>query len=136
RGQAGVNAVMAAGAGIAGTYEAAMDTAGKQIGSTARLLEDLRIKLGQVFLPAFRDAVYAYSDALKAAHTWIDRLEKSKVEEWGRRVARAVDILVGTVRELVVRVQALTKALLVTGLVLGLNRLRTAIIAANTAAIT
>src|SRR5690606_8986236 len=134
--QARVNAVMEAGAGIAGTYEAAMDTAGKQIGSTARLLEDLRIKLGQVFLPAFRDAVYAYSDALKDAHTWIDRLEKSQVEEWARRVAQAVDVLVGTVRELVVRVQALTKALLVTGLVLAFNRLRVAILAAHPAAIT
>src|SRR5690606_41695456 len=50
--QARVNAVMVAGAGIAGTHEAAMHTAGKQIRLTVRLLDDPRDKLAHAFPPA------------------------------------------------------------------------------------
>lgn len=105
--QARANAVMEAGAGIAGTYEAAMDTAGKQAGSNARLLEDLRIKLGQVFLPSFRDAVFRYADALKSANDALDRLTESDIETWGRRVAAVIDALVWVVRQLVKAVSGL-----------------------------
>lgn len=105
--QARVNAVMEAGAGIAGTYEAALDTAGKQAGSNARLLEDLRIKLGQVFLPSFRDAVFRYADALKGANDALDRLTESDIETWGRRVAAVIDALVWVVRQLAKAVSGL-----------------------------
>lgn len=134
--QARTNSVIEAGAGIAGTYEASLDTAGKQMGSNTRLLEDLRIKLGQVFLPTFRDAVFEYTDALKGAHEWIDNIEQSEIEEWGQRVAGVFNIMTAAVRELTVRLRALATAVMFVAGATVLWRLRNAIIAANVAALT
>jgi hypothetical protein len=60
------NATMQAGAAIAGAYEASLETAGKQIRSAERYLEDARVAVSQAFQPAYTAAVFAYADALKA----------------------------------------------------------------------
>jgi hypothetical protein len=60
-----VNAVMAKGIDIAGAYEAAMGTAGKQLKSTQRYLEDMKVAIGQAFLPEYTAAVFAFANALK-----------------------------------------------------------------------
>src|SRR5690606_16439317 len=67
----------------------------------ARLLEDLRIKLGQVFLPSFRDAVFRYADALRGANKVLDEMTESDIEAWGERVAKVIDGIVFVVRWLV-----------------------------------
>ncbi|MFH1603816.1 MAG: hypothetical protein ABIH03_07910, partial [Pseudomonadota bacterium] len=59
------NAVMEAGSRITGAYEAAMETAGKQLQSTVRYLEDAKVKVSEAFQPAFTSAVFAYANALK-----------------------------------------------------------------------
>lgn len=62
------DATLAEGAKRAGAYEAAMGTAGKQIKSTERYVEDLKVKIGTAFLPEYTRAVFAYSNALKFAN--------------------------------------------------------------------
>jgi hypothetical protein len=64
--QARVNAVMASGANIAGAYEAAMGTAGKQQRSMARYTEELADQMGQALLPAYSQLVSAQTDILKS----------------------------------------------------------------------
>ena len=64
--QARLNAVMEAGGKITGLYEASMTSASKIMRSTTRYVEDLQVKLGGLFQPAYGAAVNAYSETLKA----------------------------------------------------------------------
>ena len=52
-----VTEVMRAGQAITGTYTAAMDTAGKKVLSLERHLEESSRIIGELFLPAFADAI-------------------------------------------------------------------------------
>lgn len=63
--QARLNAALEAGKQIQGSYTSALETANKQLGSTTRYVEDLQVRLGTLFLPAYTAAVFGYSDALK-----------------------------------------------------------------------
>ncbi|HZX51481.1 MAG TPA: hypothetical protein VFE95_05625 [Pseudomonas sp.] len=63
--QAATNAALEAGRNIAGSYEASLDNAGKQLQSATRYLEDFQVKLGAAFQPAFAQGVTAYSQSLK-----------------------------------------------------------------------
>jgi len=64
--QARVNALMAVSTDIAGTYEAAMGTAGKQLSSMSRYVEDLKVKVGSVFLDGFTRQIELQTMAFKA----------------------------------------------------------------------
>jgi hypothetical protein len=63
--QARLNATMEAGGKITGLYEASMTSASKQLRSTERYVQDLQVRLGSLFQPAYGLAVFAYADALK-----------------------------------------------------------------------
>lgn len=77
------SAVMESGAGIAGTYEAAMGTAGKQMNSLARYSEDAKVKLGAVFSETLLVAVGAYTGHLKDVNSGMDELAANKkLEKW------------------------------------------------------
>lgn len=67
RTQANMNTAMQGGVAIAGAYEAAMGTAGKQLLSTVRYMEDARVKASLAFQPAYTQAVFGYANALKYA---------------------------------------------------------------------
>jgi len=59
-----VNEVMKAGAGISGSYDAAMGTAGKSINSMARFTEELKLAWGALALPSLTVLVNNLTDAL------------------------------------------------------------------------
>lgn len=63
--QARVNAVMRAGETIAGTYEAAMNTAGKQLTSFARYLQDVKVEFGKAFQPSLIQIISDAKDVIK-----------------------------------------------------------------------
>jgi hypothetical protein len=64
--QARTNEVLAQGATIAGTYEAAMTTAGKQMLSLNRHWEESRRIIGETFLPILSEAVTGITDLLES----------------------------------------------------------------------
>jgi len=66
-----LNAVMAAGEGIAGTYAAMMGTLGKQITSLPRYIEEVQLALGAAFQPAFSAQIGYMTDKLKELHEWL-----------------------------------------------------------------
>lgn len=60
-----VNEVLRAGVGISGSYEAAMGTAGKQLNSMKRYVDDLMVQFGGMFQGALIAGVTALANSLK-----------------------------------------------------------------------
>lgn len=63
--QARANAVIDYGNRLVGTYEASMGTAGKQLKSFERYVDDFKVKLGEAFQPAFTEAIFMLADRLR-----------------------------------------------------------------------
>jgi tetrahydromethanopterin S-methyltransferase subunit G len=70
--QIALNAVLKQGERIAGSYEAAMDTAGKQAGSMSRHLEELQLAIGNAFQPAYSELIQFQTRELKELRTWFE----------------------------------------------------------------
>ena len=89
--QARANAVMQRGTDIAGSYEVAMSTAGKQLNSMTRYWEDLKVKIGNAFLETFTNSIFGQVDALKKLGAEMDKLAASgQIEAWGHSLAQTV----------------------------------------------
>jgi hypothetical protein len=71
-----LNAAIKAGVGVAGAYEAAMDTVGKKMGSLERVNEDLRIAFGAIFQPAMAKQIDATTKVLKDMTVYLEENEE------------------------------------------------------------
>ena len=63
--QAMVNLILEEGTKVAGTYESAMETSGKKLGSLSRYIEEAYNTIGEKFLPIFNNMIDAFTDFLK-----------------------------------------------------------------------
>lgn len=88
--QARANSVMEAGSRIVGAYEDSLGTAGKQLGSMTRLIDDLKTKLGAFGLEAFTRLVFGTSEKLAELNKKLDELTEKDVQRWARNTADAV----------------------------------------------
>lgn len=104
--QARLNAVIERGSDIAGTYEAAMGTAGKQILSMQRYVDDLKVKFGETFNEVLTVGVMGLTQGLKDANGEVSELAKSnQLEEWGHGIAKVFVGIAGTVDNAITYIQ-------------------------------
>ncbi len=86
------NAVIQEGIKYQGIYEEAMGTAGKAITSLTRYWDNLKIKMGEIFLPALSDSVDTLTRALKASNAELDKASKDgTVQNYGKSLALMVE---------------------------------------------
>jgi hypothetical protein len=76
------NEAFRAGVGIAGSYEAAMGTAGKMANSLKRYIDDIKVSLGEAFGPAMTLLIDQLTASLKKTDTQLKN-NKTAVNEWG-----------------------------------------------------
>ena len=109
RAQAMLSAVLQEGTSISGAYDAAMDSAGKQLRSLNRHLEEAKNELGQAYLPLMGDAVEKVTDLLKAFNSLDPAQQKMIANLLG--IGTVVSTVGGTFLLLTPRIIATAKAL-------------------------
>ena len=96
--QARLNAVIDRGSDIAGTYEAAMGTAGKQITSMQRYMTDLKTTVGETFLEVLTVTVMALTKGLKDANGEVSEMSRNnQLHEWGSTLAQVFVVVADNV---------------------------------------
>jgi hypothetical protein len=92
--QARTNVTLEAGARIAGTYEAAMGTAGKQLLSLDRYIEEVQLKLGKLFTPTLSVAIQITTQALQDLNKQFDEFNESGEQaSWAYGLAEGMKAL-------------------------------------------
>lgn len=92
------NAVIAEGAKYNGIYEESMTTAGKALTSLTRYWEDFKVKLGEVALPALADAIFTFTDALRAANKELETAgSRNMISDIGVGLKNAFNVVKETV---------------------------------------
>ena len=78
-----MNAVLEAGKTIAGTYEAAMETSGKQLLSLKRYFDDLKVVVGDFFTPALAEVIENITKGIKDLNSSLSGENTEKIHDWG-----------------------------------------------------
>lgn len=96
--QAAMNAVLQAGATIAGTYENAMGSVGKLLTSLPRFLEEIQYQLGGMFQPGYLALVTSYKDLLGEI---LDLLKSNKddMEDLARTAGVSIELIVSLLKQ-------------------------------------
>ena len=85
--QARVAATLDLASRYSGIYEQSMTTAGKQVLSSTRYIEDFKVMVGETFNEALTIAVMAFTDSIKDANGELSELSKTnQLKEWGNNV--------------------------------------------------
>ena len=80
------NAVIERGKTIAGAYEAAMETAGKQLLSLKRHTDNLKVAIGALFTPALAEIVETITESIVGMNKELGSEESIKaINDWGVR---------------------------------------------------
>jgi hypothetical protein len=86
--QALLNVILEAGTKVTGTYDAAMESSGKQFRSlTTRIIPDFMVQIGRAFEPTLALAVNKISEAIKDMGKWLDD-NKQIVADWGTKLSK------------------------------------------------
>jgi len=89
--QARTNVTLEAGARIAGTYEAAMGTVGKQLLSLPRYIEEAQRKFGELFTPATSVLIVEFTENLKKLNAELDTMKKAgDLDAWSDKLAEGM----------------------------------------------
>lgn len=100
--QIALNATLTAGKNIAGSYEAAMATVGKQINSLPRLIEEAKLKVGELFTPAMTVLVQEFSAQLKDLDKYLqEAAANGGMKQWATDIADGVKDGIKALKELV-----------------------------------
>ena len=83
------NEAFRAGTSIAGSYEAAMGTAGKMANSLKRYIDDIKVSLGSAFGPAMTLLIDQLTQSLKTTDAQLKNNKKA-VNEWGEDFRRTL----------------------------------------------
>lgn len=101
-----MNQVLDYGKNIAGAYEASMGTAGKTLLSMTRFIEELKLKVGQLFTPSLTFAVNEFTRSLKGADEALGK-NASKVSVAGEKFHEFLVVIMVGVQQLMMFVDRL-----------------------------
>ncbi|BDU76305.1 phage tail tape measure protein [Mesoterricola sediminis] len=115
--QARVNVVLKQAAAYQGIYEASMTTAGKQLKSMERYLEDLKVKAGEVFGPALTGLVSSSTTGIQRLSAAISRASQDGslgklADTLGALAGSGIGAIGGTLSFIVNNLELLEKALI------------------------
>ena len=95
-----LNAALEAGKGYAGTYELAMTTAGKQLGSFERHLSNFKTLAGEVTLDALATGVFGVNTKLESVNDTLMKLRESgDLKEVGQTISNVFRVIIDNADE-------------------------------------
>jgi hypothetical protein len=99
--QARLNAVLEEGRKRQGAYEASMNTAGKQLLSMERYIDNVKVRFGEAFTPALSNIVLSLTSALKGTSENLKGLiDSGDMKEFGNKLSDVVGIGISGLGEL------------------------------------
>lgn len=91
-----MQAVMESGIMISGAYEASMQTAGKQMNSLQRHIDNMKTSLGLAFTPALAEIIETITGAVADLNGELSGASKEAIKDWGNEFRLTIiDIEIG-----------------------------------------